>query len=64
MKTVILQFWDSGTVPKERNIGPLIILSKKGDLSLPNNYRGVILLEVAHKIIAIIFQKSGPSTEM
>ena len=38
----------------EWNIGHLIILSKKGDLSLPKNYRGIVLLEIAYKIIAII----------
>ena len=33
LKTVILKFWDSETVPKEWNIGYLIILPRKGDLS-------------------------------
>ena len=51
LKTVILQFWDSGTVPEEWDIGHLIILPKKGDLSLPKNYQGIILLEIAYKII-------------
>ena len=54
LKTVVLQFWDSETVPEEWNIGHLIILPKKGDLSLPKNYRGIMLLEIAYKIIAII----------
>ena len=44
LKTVILQFWNSEIVPEEWNIGHLIILSKKGDLSLPKNYRGIMLL--------------------
>ena len=30
------------------------ILPKKGDLSDPGNHRGIMLLEVAYKIIAII----------
>ena len=46
LKTVILQFWDSITVPEEWNIGHLIIL--------PKNYQGIMLLEMAYKIIAII----------
>ena len=54
LKTVILQIWDSETVPEEWNIGHLIILPKKGDLSLPKNYRGIMLLEIAYKILAII----------
>ena len=35
----------------------LKILPKKGDLSLPGNYRGIMLLEVSYKIIAIIIQR-------
>ena len=54
LKTAILQFWDSETVPEEWNIGHLIILPKKGDLSLPKNYQGIMLLEILYKIIAII----------
>ena len=51
LKTVILQFWDSETVPEESSIGHLIILPKRGDLSLPKDYRGIIFLEIAYKII-------------
>ena len=54
LKTVILQFWNSETVPGEWNIGHLLILPKMGDFSLPKNYRGIMLLEIAYKIIAII----------
>ena len=50
LKTVILQFGDSVTVPEEWDIGHLIILPKTGDLSLPKNYQGIILLEIAYKI--------------
>jgi hypothetical protein len=32
------------------------ILEKKGDLSDPNNYRGIMLLEVAMKVIAYILK--------
>ena len=54
LKTVILQFWDSVTVPEEWNIGHLIILPKNGGLSLSKNYQGIMLLEMAYKIIATI----------
>ena len=35
-------------------MGVLKILPKKGDLSDQGNHRGIMLLEVAYKIIAII----------
>ena len=47
LKTVILQFWDSETAPEEWNTGHLTVLQKKGYLSLPKNYRGIMLLENA-----------------
>ena len=50
-------------VPNERNIGRLIVLPKKGDLSLPKNYRGLMLLEIAYKIIAILHDRLLPMEE-
>ena len=50
LKTVILQFWDSGITSEKWGIGHLIILPKKGDLSR-TNHQGIILLEIAYKII-------------
>ena len=35
-------------------LGLLKILPKKGDLRQPGNYRGIVLLEVAYKIVARI----------
>ena len=35
-------------------MGLLRILPKKGDLSLPGNYRGIMLLETAYKIVSIL----------
>ena len=32
----------------------LSILPKKGDLRLPGNYRGIMMLEVAYKIVSIV----------
>ena len=54
LKYVIEQFWETGVVPNEWEVGLLKILPKKGDLSQPGNHRGIMLLEVAYKIIAII----------
>ena len=54
VRTIIHNFWDSENPPSEWETGLLKILPKKGDLSLPGNYRGIMLLESAYKIIAII----------
>ena len=40
--------------PAEWGIGLLSILPKKGDLSNPSNYRGIIMLEVTYKVVANI----------
>ena len=40
--------------------GLLAILPKKGDLSLAGNYRGIMMLEVAYKIIANIVRSRLP----
>ena len=55
LKSIVLQFWTNEIVPDEWNIGRLFILPKKGDLALPKTYRGLMLLEIAYKIVAIIF---------
>ena len=47
-------FWITETPPAEWEIGLLSILPKKGDLSNPGNYRGIMMLEVAYTIIANI----------
>ena len=57
LKNVIHHIWINETIPDEWNIGRLTILPKKGDLSLPKNYRGIMLLEVSYKIIAIILHE-------
>ena len=54
MKAIVVDFWESEIAPAEWEVGLLKILAKKGDLSDPGNYRGIMLLETAYKIIAII----------
>ena len=54
LRRVVLDFWDSETPPTEWDIGLLTIFPKKGDLSNPGNHRGIMLLEAAYKICAII----------
>ena len=46
--------WRDEKVPDEFDVGVLAILAKKGNLRLPGNYRGIMMLEVAYKVIAII----------
>jgi len=51
---VIIDIWRNEKTPDELDVGVLAILAKKGDLRLPGNYRGIMMLEVAYKIIALI----------
>ena len=54
MRTVVHNFWKKEVMPDEWETGLLKILPKKGDLSDPGNYRGIMLLETAYKIVAIL----------
>jgi hypothetical protein len=54
IKQFVMSFWINERPPPEWELGILKILPKKGDLSDPGNHRGIMLLEVAYKIIAII----------
>ena len=51
---MVLAFWQSEEMPAEWETGLLKILPKKGDKSLPGNYRGIMMLEVAYKMVALI----------
>ena len=57
VETIILDFWDTELSPEEWETGILKILPKKGDLSKPGNYRGIMLLEAAYKIIAVLLHE-------
>ena len=50
--SMVHRFWETGEVEPEWETGLLAILAKKGDLSDPGNYRGIMMLEVAYKILA------------
>ena len=54
LKSLIHDFWRSETSPQQWLKGLLKILPKKGDLSLPDNHRGIMLLEAAYKIVTIL----------
>ena len=47
-------FWETEQVPPEWEVNLLKVLPKKGDLSLPGNYRGIMMLEVCSKIVDIV----------
>ena len=46
---VVVDVWRKEEQPEEFDTGVLAILPKKGDLSDPGNYRGIMMLEVAKK---------------
>ena len=54
---IVSNIWSNEECPPQWDIGRLVILPKKGDLSKPGNYRGIMLLEIAYKIVAIIINK-------
>ena len=54
LRQIVRDFWQTEVQPEEWDVGRLGILPKKGDLSLPGNYRGIMMLEVAQKIISNI----------
>jgi hypothetical protein len=54
VRQMVLAFWTSEAMPAEWETGLLKILPKKGNKSLPGNYRGIMMLEVAYKIVANI----------
>ena len=61
---IVNEFWENEVPPSDWDIGLLKILPKKGDLSKPGNYRGIMLLEVSYKIVAIVIhQRLQPIVE-
>ena len=50
------RFFTHGQPPADWERQLLKILEKKGDLSLPKNYRGIMMLEVAYKVVANTMQ--------
>ena len=54
IRDIVHDFWNNELPPEAWLRGLLKILPKKGDLSLADNYRGIMLLEAAYKIVAIL----------
>ena len=49
--------WEKGEVPKDWSDALLIPIPKKGDRSKCDNWRGIALLDVVGKVVAIIIQE-------
>ena len=63
VKSIVVDFWLNEQPPDQWELGMLKILAKKGDLSKAGNYRGIMLLEVAYKIVAILHERLQPIAE-
>jgi exonuclease III len=64
LREVVVDFWNTENAPEQWEVGLLKIIPKKGDLSCPGNYRGIMLLEIAYKIVAkIVHQRLLPIAE-
>lgn len=49
--------WDEKNIPDQWRLATVVLLYKKGDTSLPENYRPISLLPVGYKVLAMILQK-------
>ena len=64
VRHLVQHFWETEELPEGWETGLLSILPKKGDLSLPGNYRGIMMLETAYKIAGnIILVRLKPIKE-
>jgi hypothetical protein len=52
LRQLVLSVWEKEEMPSEWETGLLSILPKKGDRTQAGNYRGIMMLEVAYKILA------------
>lgn len=61
---IIVQIWKREMMPKEWKNGLLVPIFKKGDSTKCENYRGIMLLNTAYKILtSIIRQRIGKYSE-
>jgi len=54
---LLRQIWEEGEILEDWRKGIVVPIYKKGDPSLPNNYRGVSLLCTAYKIYTELIRK-------
>ena len=61
---LLIKIWDQEYIPSEWREGILVKLAKKGDLSLCKNYRGIMLLSTAEKVLnRIILERMREAVE-
>ena len=53
LRQLVLSVWEAEEMPSEWETGLLSILLKKGERSQAGNYRGIMMLEVAYKILCL-----------
>ena len=64
LNSLLNKVWDEEDIPQDWKVGLLVKLSKKGDLSLRKNWRGVMLLKVACKVLCkIILERMRDALE-
>ena len=49
--------WETSQIPKAWKISKVILLFKKGDVTLPQNYRPISLLPVGYKVLAALLHQ-------
>ena len=49
--------WSAKDLPEQWRVGTVVLLYKKGNASLPENYRPITLLPVGYKVVASMLQK-------
>jgi hypothetical protein len=54
IQNLILNIWRSERMPNEWNKSIIYPIYKKGEKSVCSNYRGISLLNTAHKILATV----------
>ena len=49
--------WEDQNIPKSWRIAKVVLLFKKGDSSLPENYRPISLLPIGYKVLAALIHR-------
>jgi len=52
----VVEFWTTGRVPDGWEVMDCVMLPKKGDLSLPSNWRSIMKIEIPQKVVLNIMQ--------
>ena len=57
--------WEQKSIPDKWREATVVLLFKKGDVSVPENYRPISLLSIGYKVLALMIQKrlQIPATE-